>query len=82
MMMNELNMSNKIEIEGIEYNTEEFSPKALEILKYLTFSELKLREMSNRNALMIKAKNAYISDIKREVIKNKSGIDLSKLLED
>ena len=43
--MNELNMSNKIEIEGIEYNTEEFSPKALEILKYLTFSELKLRDL-------------------------------------
>ena len=81
-MKNELNTPNEIEIEGTKYDTEELSSKALEILKYLTFSELKLREMSNRNALMIKAKNAYISDLKREVIKNKSGIDLSKLLED
>jgi hypothetical protein len=81
-MKNKSDISKKIEIEGTEYKTEELSSKAIQILKHLTFSEQKLREMVNRKALMTKARNAYISDIKKEVIKIKSGIDVSKLLID
>ena len=41
-----------------------------------------MREMANNKAIMTKARNAYISEIKKEIIKSKSGIDLSSLLSD
>ena len=80
--MSEIKIPDNFEIEDVKYRTDALSAKNLDILKQLTFVEVKIREMINKKAIMTKARNAYISEIKKEVIKSKSGIDLSTLLSD
>ena len=82
MMKNKSDIPENFNIDGVEYKSAELSSESLEILKKLTFTTLKIREIQNEKALMKKARNAYISDIKKEIIKTKSGIDLSSLLDD
>ena len=81
-MVSQTNIPENFNIEGINYNSSDLSSEATLILKNLTFAELKMREMANNKAIMTKARNAYISEIKKEIIKSKSGIDLSSLLSD
>ena len=38
-------------------------------------------EKSTLMALLTKAKNAYMADLKAEIIKNKTGVDLSSLFD-
>jgi len=81
-MVLEVDTPKKFDIEGTEYNTKELSNHGILILRNLTYAEVKIREMVNKKAIMTKARNAYISEIKKEIIKSKSGIDLSTLLSD
>ena len=81
-MAEKINVPEKINIENVEYETSGLSDDGIKILINLTHAELKMREMVNNKALMVKARNAYISEIKKEIIKSKSGIDLSSLLSD
>ena len=81
-MVLEVNTPKKFDIEGTEYNSKELSSHGILILRNLTYAEVKIREMINKKAIMTKARNAYISEIKKEIIKSKSGIDLSSLLSD
>jgi len=81
-MVLEVNTPKKFDIEGTEYNSKELSDRGILILRNLTYAEVKIREMINKKAIMTKARNAYISEIKKEIIKSKSGIDLSTLLSD
>ena len=39
-------------------------------------------EKTNLMALLTKAKNAYIADLKTEIIKSKTGVDLSSLFDE
>jgi hypothetical protein len=81
-MVGQIKIPDNFEIEDVKYRTDALSAKNLDILKQLTFVEVKIREMINKKAIMTKARNAYISEIKKEIIKSKSGIDLSTLLSD
>ena len=79
-MTRKINIPENINIESVEYETKGLSEGGIKILINLTHAELKIREMENNKAIMTKARNAYISEIKKEIIKSKSGIDLSSLL--
>ena len=81
-MVKKIDIPEKINIESVEYETNRLSDGGIKILLSLTHAELKMREMANNKAIMVKARNAYISEIKKEIIKSKSGIDLSSLLSD
>jgi hypothetical protein len=81
-MAEKINIPEKINIEGVEYETKGLSDGGVKILINLAHTESKMREMANNKAIMTKARNAYISEIKKEIIKSKSGIDLSSLLSD
>jgi hypothetical protein len=48
----------------------------------IRFVELKLQELKNRHALLTKAKNAYVADLKNEIVRGKSGISLGELFTD
>ena len=48
----------------------------------LTFTRLTLQEMSNQMALLTKAKNAYIDDLKSEIVQGRTGVDLGALFSD
>ena len=41
-----------------------------------------LQEAENRMALLTKARNAYIADLKNEIIEGRTGVDLGALFDD
>lgn len=65
-----------------EYRFKDLNEEGKEILSILIFSVQSLHELNSRYTLMTKAKNAYISDLKKEVIEKKSGIDLGALFDE
>ena len=69
-------------IDGVEYSTDGLSEEGSVLVKQLQFTQLRLDELSNQKALMTKAKNAYIADLKMEIVKERSGVDLSALFTD
>ena len=75
-------MSKHFSIGGVEYSTDGLSGEGTELVKQLRFAQLKLIELSNQLALMSKAKNAYIADLKMEIIQGRTGLDLGDLLAD
>ena len=75
-------MEKKFEIDGLTYKIEDLSEDGKTLLNRLAFANLKLHELKNQDALLTKAKNAYISDIKFEVVQNESGFDLGNLFDE
>ena len=75
-------MNQLFSIDGVEYSTDGLSEEGIGLVKQLQFTQLRLHELSNQKALMTKAKNAYIADLKMEIVKERSGVDLSALFTD
>tara|TARA_B100001093_G_scaffold514661_1_gene589213 strand:- start:1557 stop:1835 length:279 start_codon:yes stop_codon:yes gene_type:complete len=75
-------MKQRFWIDGVEYSTDGLSEEGSGLVKQLKFTQLRLHELSNRGALMTKAKNAYIADLKMEIVKERSGVDLNALFTD
>jgi len=75
-------MSQRFRIDGVEYNTEGLSQEGRDLVERLTFTRLALQEMSNEMALLSKAKNAYIADMKTEIVEGRTGLDLGALFSD
>ena len=69
-------MSRRIRLDGAEYPSDGLSEGARTAVEYLDFIALQVQEKSNQIALLSKAKNAYIHDLKAEIIKNRSGVEL------
>jgi hypothetical protein len=75
-------MSQRFPIDGVEYDTESLSQEGRDLVARLTFVRLTLQELSNQQALLTKAKNAYIADLKSEIIQGRTGVDLGALFSD
>ena len=75
-------MSQRFQIDGVEYDTEGLSQEGRDLVARLTFVRLTLQELSNQQALLTKAKNAYIADLKSEIIQGRTGVDLGALFSD
>lgn len=75
-------MSQRFRIDGVEYTTDSLSQEGKDLVARVTFTRLTLQELSNRLALMTKAKNAYIADMKTEIIQGRTGLDLGALFSD
>ena len=75
-------MSNQFRIDGVEYNTEGMSKDGRNLLELLKFTRLKVHELTNQLALLTKAKNAYIADLKMEIVQGRTGVDLGALFVD
>jgi hypothetical protein len=75
-------MKQRFLLDGAEYLTDALSEEGRNLVKQLKFTQLKLLELNNQTALMTKAKNAYIADLKMEIVKERSGVDLSALFTD
>jgi hypothetical protein len=71
-----------IKIDGLDYMICSFTQDGQSLCLQLLFSAEKLRELSADGALLIRARNGYISDLKEEILKKKTGVDMSSLLED
>lgn len=76
-------MSNEtFTIDGREYTTDTLDDGGLSVYKQLQFIKLRMLELGNQQAILNKAKNAYISDLNAEIVQGKSGINLSDLFSD
>jgi hypothetical protein len=61
------------------YDLENLPEDGKLIVAKMRFVELKLRELENQHALLTKAKNAYIADLRGEIVQGRSGINLGEL---
>ena len=75
-------MSQWFKIDGVEYDIFNFSPDGRECIERLIFIQLKVQEIKNNLALLAKAKNGYIEDMKTEIIQDRTGVDFSDLFSD
>ena len=75
-------MSNKIALEIGEYSVADLHENGRLLVKKLEFVQSTLLELHNKKAMMNRAKNGYISDLKQEIIPSTTGVDLSELFSD
>ena len=67
-------MSKKIKIEDKEYNLDDLSDFAKSQVASLQFVETKIRETNNLKAILQRAKNSYVKELKTEIISSKAGL--------
>ena len=75
-------MNNRIRIENKEYDVEMLSEESRKLISQITLAQQSVLERNNLIKVLNKAKNAYIEELKAEVIKEKTGVDLSDILYD
>jgi hypothetical protein len=70
-----------LRLDGEDYDLSKASAEAKALVARLQHLERQFEEKTNLMALLTKAKNAYIADLKTEIIKNRTGVDLSSLFD-
>ena len=71
-------MADKINIDGKVFNIDDLSESAMLKVTSLQFSDQKITELKNLNALLQKAKLGYVESLKKEIISDKSGLLLNE----
>ena len=66
-------MVRKIKLDDKEYDIENLSSQAQTALALLQFSTERMKELSDLQAVLNRAKNSYLESLKREVLSSKSG---------
>ena len=74
-------MTQKINIDGIEHGLDTLSDDAKKLVASLQGIDACIHEMKNLLAIFTRAKRSYIAELKREIIKGKSGVDIASLLD-
>lgn len=59
-----------------DYNVENLSTQGKVVLESFEFTNRKLTELNNMQALLQRAKNSYVDSLKKEILSNKAGIIL------
>lgn len=75
-------MSRRLRIDGVEFDPAQLSPEAKTQVRLIRFADEKLKELTNMQALLTRAKRSYIDGLEREIIKARSGVDFTTLLSD
>ena len=70
-------MNNKFKFDGNEYDIDKLSKTGKDIYKKLRDIDLTVSEKKNLLAFLFRAKRAYMSDLKSEVLSQKAGFDFS-----
>ena len=65
----------KVRIDGTDYEVDSLSDTAKKIVHELTLLEANLQDKQNIFQVFKKAKNAYMLDLKTEIINAKAGLD-------
>jgi cell division septum initiation protein DivIVA len=65
-------MRQRLRLDGVEHDVEGLSPQARHILERLRFVEQRLQELHNQQAMLTKAKNAYIADLRSALLQPSS----------
>ena len=71
-----------LRLDGTDYDLTTASDAAKALVMRLQSVDRLSEEKNNLLALLNKARNAYIAELKTEIIKNKTGVDLSALFDE
>lgn len=71
-------MSQKFQLDGVEYEVSSLSEVGKSTLFSLQFAVKKMQELDNMHALLQRAKNSYIDGIKKEMLAKKAGLILDE----
>lgn len=72
----------KLRLDGKDYDISTLSVQGQQALAAYQHATEQLQHAQNMQALLTKAKNAYISELKTEMIRGRTGVDLSTLFDD
>ena len=75
-------MTKRFRLDGAEYELDALSTEGRALVERLSFAHLQVQTLSNQQALLTKAKNAYIADLKSEIVQGRTGVDLGALFSD
>ena len=75
-------MIDTVRIDGEDYDLASLSAEALSQFESIKFADAQIAELTNMQALLRRAKRAYTTDLENEIIKSKTGIDISSLFAD
>lgn len=68
-----------LRMDGNDYDLSEASKEAKALIVKVKDLDRLMEEKRSMMALLTKARNAYVADLRTEIIKNKTGVDLSSL---
>ena len=71
-----------LQLDGVDYDDALLSDQGQAQLASLRFVDAQIADLKNMTALLTRAKKSYVYELKNEIIKAKSGVDLSALLAD
>ena len=71
-------MAQKIKIDNYEYDIDNLSDNAQKFFEQLRNLDIVINEKNNLSAVLVKAKKAYISELKSEMLSQKAGFDFSE----
>jgi hypothetical protein len=74
--------SQTLRLDGEDFDLSKASSEAKALVARLQELDRLFEEKNNLMALLTKAKNAYIADLKTEIIKNKTGVNLLTLFDE
>jgi hypothetical protein len=66
-------MGQKIKIEDKEYDAENLSDQGKATLVSLKFATMRMKELTNMQALLMRARNSYVESLKQEMLSSKAG---------
>ncbi len=72
-------MTRTFQLDGETYDADALNNEGKALIEVLQFTHFQIQAISNQQALLNKAKNAYIADLKSEIVQGRTGIDLSAL---
>jgi hypothetical protein len=75
-------MTKRFRLYGADYDMDALSAEGKALVERLSFANLQVQTLSNQQALLTKAKNAYIADLKSEIVQGRTGVDLGALFSD
>jgi hypothetical protein len=75
-------MTKRFRLDGAEYDVEALPSEGKALFERMAFAQLRLQELTNQQAMLTRAKNAYIADLKTEIIVGRTGVDLGALFSD
>ena len=67
-------MKQRLRLDGVDHDVDSLSAEARQILTRLRYVEQRLQELHNQQAMLTKSKNAYIADLKAELLQPVSGV--------
>lgn len=72
-------MTRTFQLDGDYFDADALSNEGQELFERLQFTHLQIKVLSNQVAVLNKARNGYIADLKTEIVQGRTGVDLGAL---